>query len=58
MRMRWWPWSSLLLSAGMQSLAMLYLLLGLGFLFFTWPERVPEPLLARLPQDEPAKRAA
>ncbi|MBY0231631.1 MAG: hypothetical protein K2W96_20290, partial [Gemmataceae bacterium] len=46
----------LLLSAGMQSLAVLYLLLGLGFLAFTWPEGQPQAL-ARL-DEEPAKRAA
>ena len=45
----------LMLSAGMQSLALLYLLLGLGFLAFTWPDRPAQPLAKA---QEPARRAA
>jgi len=46
----------LLLSAGMQALAVLYLLLGLAFLAFTWPEAEPTALPAAKPG--PIQRAA
>ncbi len=47
----------LLLSAGMQSLAVLYLLIGLAFLAFTWPEAAPAAQPARTAAG-PIQRAA